>query len=337
MLILVTGGAGYIGSHTLISLLENNYDVIILDNLCNSSYEAIRRVENITQKKVKFYLGDVRDDSLLEKICSGYDIDAIIHFAALKSVGESISNPLDYYSNNLAGTLNLLNVMRKFNIKKMIFSSSATVYGTVNKPPNNEKDIIGGTTNPYGTSKYMMELILQDFCKSAPDFSVISLRYFNPTGAHSSGMLGENPNGIPNNLIPYIVRVAQKKIPVLKIFGNDYPTKDGTGVRDYIHVTDLANGHVKALDYVFSAQVNYEVFNLGTGSGYSVLEVVRVFEEVSNTNIPYVFCERRHGDIAESWASSDLAKSRLNWHATKNLRQMLEDVWRWQIKNPNGY
>ncbi|EAA9218762.1 UDP-glucose 4-epimerase GalE [Salmonella enterica] len=337
MLILVTGGAGYIGSHTIISLLENNYNVIVLDNLCNSSLESIKRVEKITNKKIKFYLGDVRDKVFLESIFCDNKIDAVIHFAALKSVGESNNYPLDYYSNNVTGTLSLLEVMKRFDVSKMIFSSSATVYGTKNISPNKETDMIGGTTNPYGSSKYMMELILQDFCKSESNFSIISLRYFNPTGAHSSGMLGENPNGIPNNLIPYISKVAQKKISKLQIFGNDYPTKDGTGIRDYIHVTDLAFGHVKSLDYIFSNDINYEVFNLGTGRGYSVLEVIRMFEKVSNTTIPFEFCERRAGDIAESWACADLAKNKLKWQAKKDLKEMLQDVWHWQIKNPNGY
>lgn len=337
MFILVTGGAGYIGSHTIISLLENNYNVIVLDNLCNSSFEAIKRVEKITHKKINFYLGDVRDKSLLESIFCDHKINAVIHFAALKSVGESNRYPLDYYSNNLTGTLNLLEIMKQFDVHKMIFSSSATVYGAKNIAPNKESAPIGGTTNPYGTSKYMMELILQDLCKSDPNFSIVSLRYFNPTGAHSSGMIGENPNDIPNNLIPYISKVAQKKLQKLHVFGNDYPTKDGTGIRDYIHVSDLALGHVKALDYIFLNNINYEAFNLGTGRGYSVLEVVRMFEKVSNTIIPFEFCERRAGDIAESWACADLAKSKLKWQATKDLKDMLQDVWHWQIKNPNGY
>lgn len=337
MMVLVTGGAGYIGSHTVISLLENNHSIVVLDNLCNSSFESINRIESITQKKVKFYLGDVRDKALLDDIFSNNNIDAVIHFAALKSVGESNANPLSYYSNNISGTLSLLESMKKFNVKKIIFSSSATVYGAENQSPNRESDVVGATTNPYGTSKYMMELILKDFCKSDSTFSAISLRYFNPTGAHPSGLVGENPNGIPNNLIPYIVKVAQKKLPKLQIYGNDYPTKDGTGIRDYIHVSDLALGHVKALGYISSNSVNYEVFNLGTGCGYSVLEVVHMFEKVSNCSIPYDFCERREGDIATSWACADLAKDKLNWHVTKDLQQMLEDVWRWQTKNPNGY
>ncbi|EJU9266237.1 UDP-glucose 4-epimerase GalE, partial [Salmonella enterica subsp. enterica serovar Johannesburg] len=279
----------------------------------------------------------VRDKSLLKNIFLDNKIDAVIHFAALKSVGESNAYPLDYYSNNLTGTLSLLEVMKQFDVRKMIFSSSATVYGNKNIAPNKESDPIGGTTNPYGTSKYMMELILQDLCKSDPNFSIVSLRYFNPTGAHSSGMMGENPNGIPNNLIPYISKVAQKKLQKLHVFGNDYPTKDGTGIRDYIHVSDLALGHVKALDYIFLNDVNYEVFNLGTGRGYSVLEVVRMFEKIANTTIPFEICERRTGDIAESWASADLARSKLKWIATKDLKEMLQDVWRWQIKNPDGY
>ncbi len=336
-MVLVTGGAGFIGSHTIISLLENNYSVVVLDNLCNSSYESIKRVEELTKQKVRFYLGDVRDQLILNDIFRNNNIDAVIHFAALKSVGESNANPLEYYSNNISGTLSLLESMKQFDINKIIFSSSATVYGTGNKSPNKESDAIGATTNPYGTSKYMMELILKDFCRSDPSFSAISLRYFNPTGAHPSGLVGENPNGIPNNLIPYIVKVALKQLPKLQIFGNDYPTKDGTGVRDYIHVTDLALGHVKALDYLFSNNVSYDVFNLGTGRGYSVLEVVQMFEQVSNCKVPYDICNRREGDIATSWACADLAKDKLKWQGTKDLQQMLQDVWRWQTKNPNGY
>lgn len=281
MLVLITGGAGYIGSHTIIPLLENNYDVIVLDNLCNSSIESIKRVEYLTKKQITLYIGDVRDRDLLNKIFMSHQIDAVMHFAALKSVGESNSIPLTYYANNITGTLNLLESMQQYNVKKLIFSSSATVYTAGNKIPNTESDKTGIAKNPYGTSKFIMETILKDISKSDPSFSIISLRYFNPTGAHPSGMIGENPNGIPNNLIPYVAKVAQNTLPVLHIYGNDYPTKDGTGVRDYIHVMDLALGHVKALDYIFLNKINYEVFNLGTGRGYSVLDVVYLFEKVS--------------------------------------------------------
>ncbi|HED1420421.1 TPA: UDP-glucose 4-epimerase GalE [Kluyvera georgiana] len=337
MLILVTGGAGYIGSHTVLSLLENNYDVIILDNLCNSSLESIRRVQQITHKEVIFYQGDIRDKELLYSIFKKHSVDAVIHFAALKSVGESNIIPLEYYSNNITGSLTLIECMREFSVNKLIFSSSATVYGAKDVQPSTEDDEIGRATNPYGSSKIMMEYILKDYSKSDEHFSIISLRYFNPTGAHPSGHIGEDPNGIPSNLIPYISNVAQKKYPVLNIHGGDYPTKDGTGVRDYIHVMDLAIGHVKALDYILSKKINYEVYNLGTGRGYSVLEVVKMFEKISGMQIPYNVCDRRAGDVAESWASPKLAKEILNWEAKKGLQEMLEDVWRWQNMNPNGY
>lgn len=337
MVVLVTGGAGYIGTHTVLSLLENNYEVVILDNLSNSTLEAIKRVEILAQKKIKFYQGDICDNKILESIFDAHNIDAVIHFAALKSVSESNCKPLKYYLNNVNGTLNLINCMQRFNVCKFIFSSSATVYGEHNKSPNTENDTIGKTTNPYGTSKFMMEIILEDIVNSNTNFSVISLRYFNPTGAHPSGMLGEDPNGTPNNLIPYVARVAQQKLPFLYVYGNDYPTKDGTGVRDYIHVTDLADGHIKALNYIFTNDIKYEVFNLGTGKGYSVLEVINTFESISQCKIPYVISERRQGDIAESWASSILAREKLQWQPTKDLKEMLEDFWLWQIKNPNGY
>lgn len=337
MLILVTGGAGYIGSHTVLSLLEYNYDVIVLDNLCNSSLKSIKRVQKITNKEVVFYQGDVRDKKLLLNIFKKHPVDAVIHFAALKSVGESNNIPLEYYSNNIAGSLTLIECMKEFSVNKLIFSSSATVYGKKDAQPSTEDDEIGGATNPYGSSKIMMEYILKDYSKSDENLSIISLRYFNPTGAHPSGHLGEDPNGIPSNLIPYVSNVAQKKYPVLNIYGGDYPTLDGTGIRDYIHVMDLALGHVKALDYIFSKKITYEVFNLGTGRGYSVLEVVRMFEKISGMQIPYNICERRVGDVAESWASPKLAKEILNWEASKGLQEMLEDVWRWQNMNPNGY
>ena len=337
MLILVTGGAGYIGSHTVLSLLEYNYDVIVLDNLCNSSLESIKRVEQITHKKVIVYEGDVRDKKLLSSIFEKYPVDAVIHFAALKSVSESSILPLEYYSNNITGSLTLLECMKAFSVNKLIFSSSATVYGTKDVQPSTEDDEIGGATNPYGTSKIMMEYILKDLSKSDERFSIISLRYFNPTGAHPSGLIGEDPNGIPSNLIPYVSNVAQKKYPILNIYGGDYLTKDGTGVRDYIHVMDLAVGHVKALNYIFSKKINYEVYNLGTGRAYSVLEVVEMFEKISGTKIPYKICDRRTGDVAESWASPKLAKEQLDWKATKGLQEMLEDVWRWQNMNPTGY
>ncbi|MFU0923688.1 UDP-glucose 4-epimerase GalE [Kluyvera sichuanensis] len=337
MLILVTGGAGYIGSHTVLSLLEHNYDVIVLDNLCNSSFESIKRVQQITHKEVIFYRGDVRDKELLLSIFRKHPVDAVIHFAALKSVGESNNIPLEYYSNNITGSLTLIECMRECLVNKLIFSSSATVYGAKDVQPSTEEDEIGGATNPYGSSKIMMEYILKDFSNSNERFSIISLRYFNPTGAHPSGHIGEDPNGIPSNLIPYISNVAQKKYSILSIYGGDYPTKDGTGVRDYIHVMDLAVGHVKALDYIFSKKINYEVYNLGTGRGYSVLEVVKMFEEISGSLIPYTICDRRIGDVAESWASPKRAKEILNWEATKGLKEMLEDVWRWQKNNPTGY
>ncbi|EBG3510038.1 UDP-glucose 4-epimerase GalE, partial [Salmonella enterica subsp. enterica serovar Poona] len=301
------------------------------------SIESIKRVEYLTKKQVTLYIGDVRDRDLLNKIFMSHQIDAVMHFAALKSVGESNNIPLTYYSNNITGTLNLLESMQRYNVKKLIFSSSATVYTAGNKMPNTESDKTGIAKNPYGTSKFIMETILKDISKSDPSFSIISLRYFNPTGAHPSGMIGENPNGIPNNLIPYVAKVAQNTLPVLHIYGNDYPTKDGTGVRDYIHVMDLALGHVKALDYIFLNKINYEVFNLGTGRGYSVLDVVYLFEKVSQKKISYVFCDKREGDVAVSWACPQLANEKLKWQATKDLEEMLKDVWHWQTKNPNGY
>lgn len=337
MLILVTGGAGYIGSHTAVSLLENNYDVVVLDNLCNSSDESLKVVEELTGKKVIFYQGDIRDKKILSLIFENHSIDAVIHFAALKSVGESNSIPLTYYSNNITGTLVLLECMQEYSVNKFIFSSSATVYGSNSSQPSTEADEIGGATNPYGSSKVMMECILKDFSRSQSDISIISLRYFNPTGAHPTGMLGEDPNGIPSNLIPYVANVAQEKYPLLTIYGADYPTKDGTGVRDYIHVMDLAFGHVKALNYIFSNSVSYEVYNLGTGQGYSVMEVISMFKDITGKEIPYVIRDRRQGDVAESWASPDRAKEKLKWEATKGLREMLEDVWRWQTMNPTGY
>ncbi|MEY7193547.1 UDP-glucose 4-epimerase GalE [Escherichia coli] len=337
MMIFVTGGAGYIGSHTILELLNNGHDVVSIDNFVNSSIESLKRLEQITNKKIISYQGDIRDKNLLDEIFSRHHIDAVIHFASLKSVGESKLKPLEYYSNNVGGTLVLLECMKRYNINKMILSSSATVYGSNSIPPHTEDRRIGETTNPYGTSKFIIEIILSDYCDSDNNKSVIALRYFNPIGAHKSGMIGENPNGIPNNLVPYISKVAQNQLPVLNIYGNDYPTKDGTGVRDYIHVCDLAKGHVKALEYMFLNDVNYEAFNLGTGQGYSVLEIVKMFEIVTKKSIPVAICNRREGDVAESWASADLAHKKLSWKAEKNLKEMIEDVWRWQTNNPNGY
>lgn len=337
MAIFVTGGAGYIGSHTVLSLLNKGEDVIVLDNLSNSSFESLRRVEQITQKKVTFYEGDVNDSKLLKNVFSNHAINAVIHFAALKSVSESSKKPLSYYLNNVSGLLVLLQEMQSANINKFVFSSSATVYGIKNKAPNMECSEVGNTTNPYGTSKLFAEKILQDFCSAYPSFSVIALRYFNPVGAHESGLIGEDPNGIPNNLVPYIAQVAVGKLEKVAVFGSDYETIDGTGVRDYIHVMDLADGHVKAIKYLSENNVNFKAINLGTGRGYSVLEIIKCFEKVSGRTIPFVLCPRRSGDLASSWASTEIAAKELKWKAKYDLEKMLSDTWNWQLKNPNGF
>lgn len=334
--VFVTGGAGYIGSHTILDLLESEHEVVVLDNLSNSSFESLTRVEKITGKSVTFYEGDIRDRLALQKIFKEQpDIDAVIHFAALKAVGESNEIPLAYYQNNVAGTVTLLEELAKANIKKFVFSSSATVYGDPASVPITES-FPTSATNPYGQTKLMVEHILTDLVASDPEWSVSILRYFNPVGAHESGLIGEDPNGIPNNLMPFIQQVAIGKRAQLSVFGNDYDTHDGTGVRDYIHVVDLANGHLKALNKIM-ADKGLHIHNLGTGQGYSVLEMVTAFEKVTGKSIPYQVVERRQGDIAECWAQTTKSESELGWKANLGLSDMVESAWNWQKNNPNGF
>ena len=334
--ILVTGGAGYIGSHTVLQLLEQDYHVVVLDNLVNSSAESLRRVEKITGKQVTFVQGDIRDDNVLDTIFSQHQINAVIHFAGLKAVGESVQKPLEYYENNMYGTLSLCKAMRKHNVMNLVFSSSATVYGDPVSLPLHEKMATGHPTNPYGMSKLMVEHMLTDLYKSDEQWNIVLLRYFNPVGAHKSGLIGEDPNGIPNNLMPYISQVATGKLEQLSVFGDDYDTEDGTGVRDYIHVEDLANGHLKALDRL-ALNMGLDVYNLGTGQGYSVLEMIKAFEEASGQTVNYRIAPRRSGDVAACYADPTLAAKELNWHAEKNLQDMCKDVWHWQSNNPKGY
>lgn len=336
MSILVTGGAGYIGSHTVVELQNAGYDVVVIDNLSNSSRESLKRVEKITGKPVRFYKADILDCNALEEIFEEESIDSCIHFAGLKAVGESVSKPWEYYENNIAGTLNLIDVMRKHDIKNIVFSSSATVYGTPAFVPITEDCPKVSCTNPYGWTKSMLEQIFMDIQKADPEWNVIILRYFNPIGAHKSGTIGENPNGIPNNLMPYITQVAIGRLKELGIFGNDYDTPDGTGVRDYIHVVDLANGHVKAIEKI-NQNPGLCIYNLGTGIGYSVLDIVKNFEEVSGIKIPYIIKPRRVGDIATCYANPAKAKKELGWTAKYGIREMCEDSWRWQKQNPEGY
>lgn len=335
MKILVTGGAGYIGSHTCVELLMAGHEVVIVDNLSNSSYEAVKRVEKICDKKIDFHNVDILDKTGLNKVFEKYSFDAVIHFAALKAVGESVAYPLMYYKNNIAGTISLLEVMKENNVKNIVFSSSATVYGDPHKVPITE-DFPLHATNPYGQTKLMMEQILMDLYKSDNSFNIVLLRYFNPVGAHSSGLIGEDPKGIPNNLVPYIAKVAVGKLKELSVFGNDYPTPDGTGVRDYIHVTDLAIGHLKALKVIENNE-GLKIYNLGTGKGYSVLEMIKAFEKASGKEIPYKIVDRRPGDIAECYADPTLANNELNWKAQFGIDEMCESVWNWQSKNPDGY
>jgi len=336
MAILVTGGAGYIGSHTVLELLNEGNEVIVLDNLSNASIESLNRVESITGKKVTFYQGDILNASFLDRIFSENTIDSVVHFAGLKSVGESVEKPALYYQNNVEGTLSLLRAMEKAGVYKLVFSSSATVYGDPQSLPLTEASPVGGTTNPYGTSKYMVELILQDVAKSNNQWCFAILRYFNPVGAHSSGLIGEDPNGIPNNLLPYISQVAVGKLSALGVFGNDYDTPDGTGVRDYIHVVDLALGHLKALNKLEKSS-GALIYNLGTGDGYSVLEMINAFEMASNKQIKFEFKPRRSGDIAACYASVDKSYNELDWKSERGLAEMMADTWRWQSNNPNGY
>ena len=331
MSILVTGGAGFIGSHTVVELLEKGEDIVIVDNFVNSKPEVLEKIKKITEKDFKFYEVDLLDKENLEKVFIENKIEAVIHFAGLKAVGESVEKPIEYYHNNITGTLILLELMKKYNCKKKIFSSSATVYGTPKTVPIKE-DFPLSTTNPYGSTKLMIEQILKDVCIADKEFCAILLRYFNPIGAHKSGLLGESPNGIPNNLMPYINQVALGKLDHLNVFGNDYPTVDGTGVRDYIHVVDLAKGHVKALKKAREI-TGAEAYNLGTGKGYSVLEIVKAFEDANNIKIKYEITARRAGDIAECYADPSKAKQELDWEATKNLEEMCKDSWNFTTQN----
>lgn len=334
--ILVTGGLGYIGSHTAIELLANGYEVVVVDNLVNSKELVKDRIEKIAGKKITFYNADVRDKATMMKIFKENNIFGVIHFAGLKAVGESCVKPIEYYDNNLISTLVLVEVMRENECFNLIFSSSATVYGTPEKVPINEDAKTGGTTNPYGTTKLMIERILIDLRKADERFNIVLLRYFNPIGAHKSGLIGEDPNGIPNNLMPYITQVGIGKLKQLNVFGGDYPTKDGTGVRDYIHVVDLASGHVCAIKKI-EKDVGLYIYNLGTGNGYSVLDMVKAFEKASGVNIPYKIVARRSGDIAECYADSSKAKKEIGFKCKYGLDEMCRDSWNWQQKNPNGY
>ena len=337
MRILVTGGAGYIGSHTCIELLNQGQEVVVVDNLCNSSEESLNRVKQITGKDVTFYKADLLDKAAMEEIFSKETVDAVIHFAGLKAVGESVAKPLEYYHNNITGTLVLCDVMRNHGVKKIIFSSSATVYGDPAFVPITEDCPKGKITNPYGQTKSMLEQILTDLHTADPEWSVILLRYFKPVGAHKSGLIGEDPAGIPNNLTPYITQVAVGKLKEVGVFGNDYDTPDGTGVRDYIHVVDLAIGHVKAVDKLAQSEPDVRIYNLGTGKGFSVLQMIEAFSKACGKQIPYAIKPRRPGDIAECYADAALAKKELGWEAERGIDEMCEDSWRWQSNNPNGY
>ena len=331
MAILVTGGAGYIGSHVAVELLNKGEEIIILDNFSNSKPEVLDRIKEITGKDFKFYEIDMTDKKALDKVFFKHHIDSVIHFAGLKAVGESVEKPIEYYSNNLISNLNLLELMKKYKCRKLVFSSSATVYGNPKEVPIKE-DADLSTTNPYGATKLMMENILKDVAKADDSFRIVLLRYFNPIGAHESGLIGEDPEGIPNNLMPYITQVASGKLEMLNIFGNDYPTKDGTGVRDYIHVVDLAKGHLKALEKI-ELEKGLFIYNLGTGNGYSVLEIVNTFERVNNVQVPYRIVERREGDIAVCYADPSKAKDELHWEAKKSLEDMCRDSWNFTQKH----
>ena len=336
MSILVAGGAGYIGSHTCVELLEAGYEVVVVDNLYNASQESINRVEKITGKKVSFYEADILDREALNKIFDAHKIEAVIQFAGYKAVGESVQKPIEYYYNNMTGTLVLCDVMRAHGVKNIVFSSSATVYGDPAQIPITEDCPKGQPTNPYGWTKSMLEQVLTDIHTSDPEWNVILLRYFNPIGAHKSGLIGEDPKGIPNNLLPYVAQVAVGKRECLGVFGNDYDTPDGTGVRDYIHVVDLAAGHVKAIDKL-RENPGVEIYNLGTGNGYSVLQVVAAFEKACGHKIPYEIKPRREGDIATCYCAPQKAKAELGWEAKYGIDEMCEDTWRWQSSNPDGY
>ena len=336
MAILVTGGAGFIGSHTVVELQNAGYDVVVVDNLINASKEALRRVEEITGKPVTFYEADILDRDAMEKVFTENEIECVIHFAGLKAVGESVQKPWLYYYNNISGSLILFDVMSKHGVKNIIFSSSATVYGTPEKVPVTEDCPKGEITNPYGQTKSMLEQILTDLHTADPEWNVVLLRYFNPIGAHESGLIGEDPKGIPNNLVPYIAQVAVGKLKCLGVFGNDYPTPDGTGVSDYIHVVDLAVGHVRAVEKL-KEKAGVSVYNLGTGNGYSVLDMVKAFSKACGKEIPYQIKPRRAGDIATCYCDASKAKEELHWVAERDLNKMCEDSWRWQSMNPNGY
>ncbi|MCI9362003.1 MAG: UDP-glucose 4-epimerase GalE [Hungatella sp.] len=337
MAILVTGGAGYIGSHTCIELLNAGYDVVVIDNLCNSCKESLKRVEEITGKSLTFYEVDLLDQDGVKNVFDNEKIESVIHFAGLKAVGESVFKPLEYYHNNITGTLILCDEMRKHKVKSIVFSSSATVYGNPAFVPITEECPKGDITNPYGRTKGMLEQILTDLHTADPEWQVMLLRYFNPIGAHESGRIGENPKGIPNNLLPYITQVAVGKLVCLGVFGNDYDTPDGTCVRDYIHVVDLADGHVKALQKMKSGEGGVWIYNLGTGTGYSVLDVINAFEEANDLKINYVFKDRRAGDVPACYADPAKAQRELGWVAKRGIKEMCEDSWRWQKNNPEGY
>ncbi|MBU2872073.1 UDP-glucose 4-epimerase GalE [Colwellia sp. E2M01] len=336
--ILVTGGAGYIGSHTVLELLKLGENVVVIDDLSNSSKESLNRVETLSGKAVTFFEGSILDQDLLVNIFSQFSFSSVIHFAGHKAVGESVNKPLSYYHNNVQGTVSLVEVMEKFNVNNLVFSSSATVYGEGAKPPYIETQTLGCPTSPYGQTKLMVERILADVVRSNSDFKVANLRYFNPIGADESGQIGEDPNGIPNNLMPFVAQVAVGKRAELSIFGNDYATEDGTCERDYIHVTDLAQGHVAALNWLVNqAHGLCEAFNLGTGTPYSVLKIVKSFEQYTKVKVPFKFVPRRDGDLDAFWANADKAADKLNWQAHKTMQDMMEDTWRWQSNNPNGY
>lgn len=337
MAILVTGGAGFIGSHTCVELLNAGYEIVVVDNYYNANPKSLERVKELTGKDFKSYECDIRDSEGMDKIFKENKIDAVIHFAGLKAVGESCRKPIEYYDNNIGGTLKLCDVMRNNGCKNIVFSSSATVYGMNNVSPLKETMKTGGTTNPYGTTKYMIEIILEDIYKSDNEWNVTLLRYFNPIGAHESGRIGENPNGIPNNLMPYITQVAIGKRPYLSVYGDDYDTPDGTGIRDYIHVVDLADGHVKAVKNILEGDKGVQIFNLGTGKGYSVLDIVKAFSKAYGKELPYKIAPRRPGDLAVCYSDPTKAKEVLGWEAKRGIDDMCRDSWNWQSKNPNGY
>ncbi len=337
MAILVTGGAGFIGSHTCVELLNAGYEIVVVDNYYNSNPKSLERVKELTGKDFKSYECDIRDSEGMDKIFKENKIDAVIHFAGLKAVGESCQKPIEYYDNNIGGTLKLCDVMRNNGCKNIVFSSSATVYGMKNVSPLKETMKTGGTTNPYGTTKYMIEIILEDIYKSDNEWNVTLLRYFNPIGAHESGRIGENPSGIPNNLMPYITQVAIGKRPFLSVYGNDYDTPDGTCIRDYIHVVDLADGHVKAVNNILDGKKGVQIFNLGTGKGYSVLDIVKAFSKAYGKELPYKIAPRRPGDLAVCFSDPSKAKEVLGWEAKRGIDDMCRDSWNWQSKNPNGY